>query len=277
MDWKCRFAKDSASKGTCVRKFISVFLALLCCTACASKEKVLKIAATPVPHAELLEAIKPELEAEGIKLKIVEVDDYTLPNRLLYEKQVDANFFQHQPFLDEQNKRCGYHLKPLLAVHIEPLGIYSQKTTKLDNLKEGALVAIPSDPTNEARALLLLQEVHLIKLKGLPKGHLATVYDIEENPKHLKFKEVDAAFLPRALPDVEIAVIPANFALQGKLDPLKDALALESADSPYVNVIVIRDGDDNREDLQKLKEIMSSEKMKKIIFDKYKGSVKPAF
>src|SRR5262249_11361808 len=161
-------------------------------------------------------------------------------------KQVDANFFQHKPFLDEQNQRFGYNLKVLTAVHMEPLGIYSKRIKSLDELKDGAAIAIPSDPTNEARALALLQEVKLIKLKK--DVALATKYDIEDNPKHLKFQEVDAAFLPRALPDVDAAIIPANFAIQGDLNPLKDALALESSDSPYANIVAIRAGDENRED-----------------------------
>jgi D-methionine transport system substrate-binding protein len=243
---------------------------------CQSHEKTLKVAATPVPHADLLEAIKPDLEQEGVNLKIVEVDDYNLPNRLLYEKQVDANFFQHKPFLDEQNQRFGYNLKPLVAVHIEPLGIYSQKIKSLDQLKEGATVAIPSDPTNEVRALSLLQEVGVIKLKAL-KGQFATVHDIEENPKNLKIEEVDAAFLPRALADVDLAVIPANFALQAHLNPTKDALALETSESPYANIVVIREGEENREDLQKLKAALTSEKMRAHILEKYKGAIAPAF
>jgi D-methionine transport system substrate-binding protein len=250
---------------------------LLSFAGCQTHEKTLKVAATPVPHADLLEAVKPELEKEGINLKIVEVDDYNLPNRLLYEKQVDANFFQHRPFLDEQNQRFGYNLKLLVAVHIEPLGIYSQKIKSLDLLKEGAIVAIPSDPTNEARALSLLQEAGLIELKSNFKGRFATVYDIEENPKNLKIEEVDAAFLPRALADVDLAVIPANFALQAHLNPTKDALALESSESPYANIVVVREGEENREDLQKLKAALTSEKMCEYILEKYKGVIVPAF
>ena len=257
--------------------FLLALIGMFSLVGCTSKDHTIKIAATPVPQADLLEAIKPELENEGVHLKIVEVDDYNLPNRLLFERQVDANFFQHKPFLDEQNQRFGYNLKPLVAVHIEPLGLYSQKIKSLSDLKEGALIAIPSDPTNETRALDLLQEVGLIKLKQDANGHCATIYDIEENAKHLKIEEVDAAFLPRALSDVDLAAIPANFALQAHLNPTQDALALESSDSPYANLIVVRDGEQNREDFQKLKAAVTSEKMRQYILDKYKGAIIPAF
>ena len=256
---------------------ITYIIATFALTGCHSNEKVLKVAATPVPHSDLLERIKADLENEGIHLKIVEVDDYNLPNRLLYEKQVDANFFQHGPYLNEQNSRFGYNLKCLAAVHIEPLGIYSQKIASIEDLKDGAVVGIPSDPTNEARALALLAELGLIKLKPKSDTNLATVYDIAENPKHLKIEEIDAAFLPRSLKDVDVAVIPANFALQAHLSPEKDALALESTNSPYANVVVVRNEDLNREDLQLLKNALNSEKMRQYIIEKYKGAIIPAF
>jgi len=263
-----------------MKKFILAALVLgalgLFFTGCQNEKNTLKVAATSVPHADLLEIIKPELESRGIHLKIVEVDDYNLPNRLLFEGQVDANFFQHKPFLDEQNQRFNYHLKPLVAVHIEPLGLYSQIVSSIETLSEGSTIAIPCDPTNEARALVLLQEVGLIKLKSCSDNQLATVYDIEENAKHLKIEEVDAAFLPRALADVDLAVIPANFALQAHLEPVKDALVLESSNSPYANLIVIRETDEEREDLHKLKEVLTSDKMRKTILEKYKGSILPA-
>ncbi|HEY4831394.1 MAG TPA: MetQ/NlpA family ABC transporter substrate-binding protein [Waddliaceae bacterium] len=252
------------------------FIGIFFLVGCQSKEKTLKVAATPVPHAELLEMIKSDLNSQGIHLKIVEVDDYNLPNRLLFEKQVDANFFQHKPFLDEQNKRFGYNIKPLVAVHLEPLGIYSKKITSLDELREGAIVAVPSDPTNEARALALLSDVGLIELKSNISS-LPTIYDIAENPKHLKIEEVDAAFLPRALPDVDLALIPTNFALQVFPDPIKDALALESVDSPYANIIAVRKEDLDKEEIQKLKRAITSDKIRHFIQEKYKSSIIPAF
>ena len=245
-------------------------------TSCQSKENTLTVAATPVPQAEILEAVRPALEKQGIRLKIVEVDDYNLPNRLLYEKQVDANFFQHQPYLDEQNQRFGYDLVALTTVHIEPLGIYSKKITSLDALKEGAIIALPSDCTNEARALGLLEDLGLIKLKE-EKRSQATIYDIVENPKNIKFEEIDAAFMPCTLADVDAALIPANYALQAHLNPLTDALALEPSNSPYANIVAIGRGDEGREDLQKLKQVITSEEMRAFILKKYHGALTPAF
>ncbi len=250
---------------------------LFFCYSCNSSHKTLRIAATPVPQAEILQVVKQELKEEGIDLKIVEVDDYNLPNRMLSEKQVDANFFQHKPFLNEQMKLLGYELTPLTAVHIEPLGIYSNDYTALKDVPDGATVAIPQDPTNEARALMLLEDVGLIKLKKVENKYRLTVLDIAENPKHLRFEELDAAFLPRALKDVDLAVIPSNFALQAKLDPLKDALAIESSDSPYANIVVVRKGDENRPEIQELRKAINSEKVRKFILEKYKGAIIPAF
>lgn len=266
------------SSGCLGIKFIFLTLiSLVFLVGCQPHGKVLKVAATPIPQAELLKVIQSDLEQQGIDLKIVEVDDYNLPNRLLYEKQVDANFFQHKPFLDEQNRRFGYHLKELAAVHLEPLGIYSRKITSLDDLREGAIIAIPSDPTNEARALKLLAEIGLIKLKSDLKSNLLTVYDISDNPKRVKIEEIDAAFLPRCLDDVDAAVIPVNFALQANLNPTQEALVLESIDSPYANIVAIREEDSGCEDLQKLKTALNSEKMRKFIIEKYRGAIIPAF
>jgi len=259
-----------------MRNWLLISLVFLCCS-CNSSNKIMKVAATAVPHADLLEAVKEELKDEGIELKIVEVDDYNLPNRMLHEKQVDANFFQHQPFLDEQIKLYGYDIVALTAVHLEPLGIYSIVYQSLDEVKDESIVAIPQDPTNEARALMLLEDVGLIKLKFLPNKFLTSTLDIIENPKNLRFEELDAPYLPRALPDVDLAVIPSNFALQANLDPTKDALALESSDSPYANIVVVRAGEVRREEFEKLRKVLNSEKLRKHIKKKYKGAIIPAF
>lgn len=250
---------------------------LFLCFSCSTSQKTIRIAATSVPHAEILEVVKDDLKKEGINLKIIEVDDYNLPNRMLQDKQVDANFFQHVPYLKEQIRLHHYNLVPLAKVHIEPLGIYSDIYESLDEVKEGSLVAIPNDPTNEARALMLLEDVGFIKLKEVSNKHLLTPLDITENPKHLRFEEIDAAFLARALPDVDLAIIPANFVLQAKLHPLTDALALEPPNSPYANVVVVRAGEQNREEFQKLKKALHSEKVKQFILEKYKGAIIPAF
>ncbi|HSX04511.1 MAG TPA: MetQ/NlpA family ABC transporter substrate-binding protein [Rhabdochlamydiaceae bacterium] len=260
-----------------MNKIASFFI---CClfaltTGCNKKnENQLKVAASPVPHAQLLKEIQPDLKTQGIDLKIIEVDDYQIPNRSLAEKEVDANFFQHIPFLEQQKTDFHYPLVCFAKIHLEPMGLYSKKITKLDELKERDLVALPNDPTNEFRALTLLQDAKLITLSSNAQPEKATVADIEDNPMQLRFKEVDAALLPRTLDDVTLAAIPTNFALQADLDP-KNALELESAHSPYVNILAIRAGDENNEKLIALKKAMLSEKMRQYIETKYKGAIIP--
>ncbi len=199
-----------------------------------------------------------------------------MPNRALADKDVDANFFQHIPFLDEQVKQFHYPIESLAKIEIEPIGIYSKKITSLEDLPEGGTIAVPNDPTNEGRALLLLEQEGIIRLDN-PNNLQATVLNIVQNPKKLKFIEVDAAMVPRSLQDVDAAAINTNYALQAGLVPTKDALVLESKDSPYANVIVIRTGDENRPDIQALKAAMTSDKMRTFILETYKGAVLPAF
>lgn len=227
--------------------------------------------ASAVPHAQMLEAIKPDLKAEGINLIIIVTDDYNMPNRALANKEVDANFFQHLPFLEEQIKQFHYPIQSLAQVEIEPMGIYSSKITSLSSLKEQATVAIPNDPTNEARALLLLQKQGLIQIDIAAN---ATILNIVKNPKKLKFIEIDAAMLPRTLDDVDIAAINTNYALQANLPT---ALILEGKDSPYANIIAIHTGDENRPEIIALKKAMTSEKMRNFILHTYHGAVQPAF
>jgi D-methionine transport system substrate-binding protein len=243
---------------------------------CQNQEKILRVAATPVPHAEMLEAIQSDMKEKGIRLEIIEVDDYNLPNRLLQEKQVDANFFQHEPFLKIQEKEFGYSFAILARIHIEPLGVYSKKIQSLSQIRQKATVAIPSDPSNEARALRLLEEEGLIRLHE-NVTLLATPLDIVDNPKKLHFQELDAALLAHVLPDVDLAVIPANFALQAGLCPQRSSLLLESGESPYANLLVVRKGDENRPELQLLAQILTSEKMRNFMCSHYKGSLIPSF
>jgi D-methionine transport system substrate-binding protein len=244
---------------------------------CSSSSKEgLKVAATPVPHAQMLEYIKPDLEAQGIHLKIIITDDYNMPNRALADKEVEANFFQHLPFLDQQVKEFHYPIESIGAIEIEPMGVYSKKIQALSELKQGATIAIPNDPTNEARALLLLQAQGIIELDR-SDNLKATTLNIKKNPKNIKFIEVDAAMTARALSDVEAAVINTNYALSAGLSPLKDALAIESKDSPYANILVVRIGDRNRPDIEALKVAMTSEKMRAFILETYKGAILPAF
>ncbi|MGL5264561.1 MAG: MetQ/NlpA family ABC transporter substrate-binding protein [Candidatus Rhabdochlamydia sp.] len=257
-----------------IKKFLSIACLFLLAN-CSSKSNGLKIAASSVPHAQILEFIQPDLKAQGINLIIVITDDYNMPNRALADKEVDANFFQHAPFLEEQIKQFRYPIVSLAKIEIEPMGIYSKKIHSLSHLKENATIAIPNDPTNEARALMLLQEHDVIQLNT--NALQATILNISKNPKHIKFIEVDAAMLPRCLEDVDAAVINTNYALEANLSPLKDALALEDKNSPYANIIAIRIADENRSDIQALKAVMTSEKMKEFILQKYKGAILPAF
>ena len=264
---------SSQKKGKIMKKailFLLVFTSLFM-TGCREKKKSIKVAATSVPHAEMLEVIKPDLEKQGYKLEILVIDDYQLPNRLLQEKQVDANFFQHQPFLDKEICEFGYSLTPIAQVHIEPLGIYSKKISSFEKLTPKALVTIPSDPSNEGRALRLLEEAKLIKLKENASLY-ATPLDIIENPLALKIKEIDAPLLPRTLKEVDLSVIPGNFALQASLSP-SDALFIEGKNCPYVNILVVRKGEENREDLQALKTLLTSEKIRHFVEEKYKGKI----
>jgi len=243
----------------------------------SGKPVVLKVGASPVPHAEILNVVKPILEKEGIELQIIEFADYNQPNLRLADKDLDANYFQHIPYLESFSKEHNLDLTYTAKVHIEPMGVYSEKIKDLSELKDGAEIAIPNDPTNGGRALLILQQAGLIKLKeGV--GITATVYDIVENPKNLKITELEAATLPRVLGDVDAAVINSNYALEAKLVPTKDALILESPkDNPYVNILAVRKGDENRPEIVKLSEALTSPEVKKFIEEEYDGAVIPAF
>lgn len=242
----------------------------------APKAAVLTIGVSPVPHADIVNFVAPTLKNQGIEVKVVEFSDYVQPNLSLADKELDANFFQHKPYLDEFAESRGLKLESLVAVHIEPMGVYSKSVKKVEDLAEGAKIAIPNDPTNGGRALKVLETAGLIKLKA-DAGILATPNDIVENPKKLSFLEIEAAQLPRALDDVAAAVINSNFALGANLNPTKDAIAIESKDSPYANIVAIRAGESNREDLQKLKAVLTSPEVKKFLEDKFQGSIVPAF
>jgi D-methionine transport system substrate-binding protein len=241
-----------------------------------SKASTIKVGATPVPHAEVLNVVKPILEKEGINLEIVEFTDYNQPNLRLADKDLDANYFQHIPYFEDFSQNHNLDLTYTAKVHIEPMGIYSIKIKDLNELKNGATVAIPNDATNGGRALLLLQSAGIIKLKeGV--GVNATVANVVENPKKIKLSELEAATLPRVLEDVDAAVINTNYALEAKFVPTEDALLIESADSPYVNILAIRKGDEERPELKKLAEALNSPEVKKFIEEQYKGAVVPAF
>ncbi|MHC1759542.1 MAG: MetQ/NlpA family ABC transporter substrate-binding protein [Negativicutes bacterium] len=245
-------------------------------TPAAAKKVVLKVGATPLPHAEILKVIQPILAKDGIDLQIVEFTDYVRPNVALADKELDANFFQHIPYLQQFATDRKLALTHTVSVHIEPMGVYSKKIKNLSELPSGAQVAIPNDPTNGGRALAILAQAGLIKLKeGV--GIKATIRDVADNPKKLVFKELEAPVLPRSLDDVSIAVINSNYALEAKLNPTKDSLFIEKKESPYANVLAVRKGDENRPEIVKLSKTLTSPEVKKFIEDKYKGAVVPAF
>ena len=243
----------------------------------AGAKTTLKIGATPVPHAEILEIVKPLLAQQNIDLQIVEFSDYVQPNLALNDKELDANFFQHEPYLDNfVSEHKDVKLKNAGGIHIEPMGIYSKKIKQLDALPDGASIAIPNDPTNGGRSLLLLEKAGLLKLKD-GVGVKATVQDIASNPKNLKFQEVEAAQVPRTLDDVDAAVINTNFAMQVNLVPTKDALFMEDKTSPYVNIVAVREGDEKRPEIEALLKALKSKEVKDFIESKYKGAIVPAF
>lgn len=235
------------------------------------------IGATPTPHAEILEQAKPILEEEGIELDIVEFNDYITPNTGVDEGSLDANFFQHQPYLDNFNEENGTDIVSIGTVHYEPFGIYAGKTNDLKALKDGAQVAVPNDVTNEARALLLLEQEGILKLKE-DAGINATVNDIVENPLNIKFVELASEQLVNALPDVDVAVINGNYAIEGGLK-VADALAVESdqgiAAKTYANIIAVNADNADNEALLKLVEVLQGDEIQQYITDTYEGAVLP--
>lgn len=244
--------------------------------ASAAQAEKLSVAATPVPHAELLEFVKPALAKEGVELDIKVFTDYVQPNVQVADGQLDANFFQHKPYMDSFNTERKTDLVSVGLVHVEPFGAYSTKLKSIDELKDGAQVALPNDPSNGARALLLLQAQGLIKLKD-PSDILATARDVSENPKNLRFRELEAATLPRVLPDVDIALINTNYALEAGLNPVNDALFLEGEDSPYANLVATTGAKKEDPAVQKLVKALQTDAVREFIQEKYKGSIVTAF
>lgn len=236
----------------------------------------LKVGASPTPHAEILESIKPELEAQGIRLQVVTFNDYVQPNQQLADKKLDANFFQHQPYLDTENKERGFNLVSVTPVHVEPFGGYSKKIKSLDELADGAKVAIPNDPSNGGRALLLLAKEGIITLKD-NTNITSTIQDITANPKNLDIIELDAAMMPRQLDEADLVFINANYALEANLNPANDALLIEDLQgNPYANILVSREDNKDADAIQKLAAALHSEEVKTFIKERYKGAVEPA-
>ncbi|KMM78882.1 MetQ/NlpA family ABC transporter substrate-binding protein [Pseudomonas deceptionensis] len=236
----------------------------------------LVVAATPVPHAEILELIKPALAKEGVDLEIKVFTDYVQPNVQVDQKRLDANYFQTLPYLESFNKGKGTNLVTVIGVHVEPFGGYSKKVKSLSELKDGATIAIPNEGSNSGRALILLQKAGLIELKD-PTNAVSTPKDIAKNPHNFKFKELESAMLPRVLDQVDLDMINTNYALEAGLNPATDALIIEGADSPYVNFLVARPDNKDSPAIQKLAKALTSPEVKAFIAEKYKGAVLPAF
>lgn len=243
------------------------------------KGKTIVVGASPTPHAEILAQVKDDLKAQGYDLQVKEYTDYVIPNTAVENGEIDANYFQHLPYLEDFNKENKTHLVSVGGVHFEPLALYAGKTASLDELKDGATIAVPNDTTNEARALLLLQDAGLIKLKEGVELE-ATSRDIVENPKNIKFSEIEAAAVPRSLQEVDFAVINGNYALVAGLTA-DQQLKSEGVDSlaakTYQNILVVKDGHQNDAGVKALYKALTSDKIKKFIEEKYKGSVIATF
>lgn len=280
-------AKDAEATVVAASEAMMAAVSMTAGEAPFSKENpvTIKVGASPVPHAAMLEAIKDDLAEMGVVVEIVEFTDYVLPNMSLEDGSIDANFFQHQPYLDDFNaseskKDSSWTtLVPLVAVHFEPMGLYRGKTASIDDLADGATIAVPNDPTNEARALLLLEANGLIKIAE-GKGLEATAKDIVDNPKKIKIQEIEAAQVALSLQDVDLAVINGNYALEAGLTT-DDAIAQEAKDSEaavkYANVVAVRDGEQALPQFTALAQALTSDAMKTFLEETYKGSVAPAF
>jgi D-methionine transport system substrate-binding protein len=247
-------------------------------TEASPSSATLKVGVNPVPHGEILKFVKDNLaSAAGLNIEIVEFTDYVQPNLALNDKQIDANYFQHVPYMEDFGKQRGIDMVSVAAVHIEPLGLYSKKIKSLNDVKDGAQIAIPNDATNLGRSLRLLQDNKLLQLKG-GAGVAATKQDIDKNAKNLKLVELEAAQLPRSLDDTDLAIINGNYALEVGLNPAKDALALEKAEgNPYANVLAVLKGRETDSNIQKLGKLLTSPDVKQFIEQKYQGAVLPAF
>ena len=238
--------------------------------------KTVKLGTSPVPMAEIFEIIKDDLKDDGVNVEIIEMSDYITPNLSLADGSIDINAFQHIPFLEKFIEERKLELVPAGNTLIAPLALYSKKYKSIDEIPNGATIAIPNDPTNEGRALLLFHNKGLIELKD-PSNLLCTVIDIAENPKKFQFKELEAPQLPRAMEDVDAAIINGGYAVDAGFSPIEDSLIIEDKDSPYINIFAVRKGDENREEIQKIVKHFQSEKVKKFILEKYKGAYVPAF
>jgi D-methionine transport system substrate-binding protein len=269
-------------KGILVAITLVLLLSLLLFTGCKKEKKAnaVVVGASPVPHTEILEFVKGKLSEEGYELEIKEFTDYVQPNMATESGELDANFFQHVPYMDDFNKKNGTHMVSVFPVHFEPLGLYKARVKTIDDLPFGALIAVPNDETNRARALSLLEAAGLITLKE-DVGLSATVLDIVDNPKNLDIRELEAAQIPLVMLDVDMAVINGNYALQAKLSILTDTVAAEAKDSlsamTYANPIVVKAGNENAPGILALIKVLNTDEVRNLINEKYEGFVVPVF
>ncbi|MBB6558803.1 D-methionine transport system substrate-binding protein [Acidovorax soli] len=264
------------NKRSLLQSVLALALASGFATGAMAQDKPIKIGVTGGPHAQIFEVVKKIADKEGLKIQVIEFSDYVQPNAALAAGDLDGNSYQHQPYLDNQVKDRGYKFVSVAQTVNFPIGLYSKKVKKLEDLKEGAKFGIPNDPTNGGRVLLVLQDKGLIKLRD-GVGLKATPLDVVSNPKKLKFVELDAAQLPRSLDDLDASAINTNFALSAGLNPGKDAITQENAKSPYVNVLVVREADKGKPWVNQLVKIYHSEEVRKFIQTEFKGSVLPGF
>lgn len=235
----------------------------------------LTVGATAVPHAEILEHVKPLLEEQGVELEIKTFQDYVLPNKNLVEGELDANYFQHIPWMESSNEENGWNITDVVGVHIEPIGAYSDKHESIEDIPDGATVAVTNASGEQDRFVRLLEANGFVTLSE-GEGD-KTLQDIVENPKNLEFEQVENAMLPRVLPDVDLAIINTNYALEADLNPVEDALFIEDKDSPYVNVLAVNEGDENNPGIRELAEALTSDEVRQFIEENYSGAVVPAF
>lgn len=235
----------------------------------------LVVGASAVPHAEILEHVKPLLEEQGVELEVKTFQDYVLPNKNLVEGELDANYFQHIPWMESSNAENGWNITDVTGVHIEPIGAYSDKYESIDEIPDGATVAITNASGEQDRVLRLLEANDLLVLTDGDEDK--TLTDIAENPKNFEFKQVENAILPRTLPDVDLAIINTNYALEADLNPVEDSLFIEDQDSPYVNVLAVNEGGEDKPGISELAEALTSEEVKQFIEEQYDGAVVPAF
>ena len=261
-----------------MKKLFFILFAITLSVSCIKKENgtVLKIGVTPVPHAEILKIVSEDLEKEGIKLEIINFEDAVIPNQEVANKGLDANYIQHTPYMEDFNKKYNTKLVSAGKIHVEPLAMYSKKIKSINDLTPGAEILIPNNATNQGRALLLLDKSGIIKLKDNTKLD-STVNDIVKNPKKLKIIPMAAEQIAPRNNEVEGAITNGNFAIANNLTITDDAILVEDKDSPYANIVTVLDGNQNNEAIQKLMKALQSEKVKKFIEEKYKGSVIPAF